>query len=143
MRTILVSTLRADRRCAPRDAASAGCVDRQSCEMVSIASFRAHGMSIRRDGCEAAIDELLSVARREALMLAIATSALDDDAAAVAAARLRWAIDAARPLVATRGARHAEQLDRSANRAQRWLVDEPLRSLPELARLVDRAARRD
>jgi len=100
-------------------------------------------MSIRRDGCEAAIDELLSVARREALMLAIATSALDDDAAAVAAARLRWAIDAARPLVATRAARHAEQLDRIANRAQRWLVDEPLRSLPELARLVDRAARRD
>jgi uncharacterized protein YjbI with pentapeptide repeats len=117
-------------------------------------------MSNRRDGRAAAIEALLAVARREALMLAIATSTLDDDAAAIASARLRWAIDAARPLIADiddrarsspaagdaiteRGAGHAEQLDRIANRAQRWLVDEPLRSLPELARLVDRAARRD
>jgi uncharacterized protein YjbI with pentapeptide repeats len=102
-------------------------------------------MPIRRDGGAVAIDELLAVGRREALMLAIATSALDDDAAAIAAARLRWAIDAARPLIAIADhrARRAGQLDRLANRAQRWLVDEPLRPLPELARLVDRAARRE
>ena len=132
-------------------------------------------MSNRGDGCETAVDELLVVARREALMLAIATCALDDDAAAIAAARLRWAIDAARPLIATadrrarnhhgatdaipaRRPRHghraigpvtadlaqrAEQLDQIANRAQRWLVDEPLRPLHEIARMVDRAARRD
>lgn len=101
-------------------------------------------MSTRRDGYAAAIETLLSVARRESLMLAIAQSAFDDDAAAIAAARLRWAIDAVRPLVAIGDAApHVDELDRIANRAQRWLVDQPPRSLAELARLVDRAARRD
>src|SRR5205807_6765064 len=72
--------------------------------------------------------------------------------AAIASARLRWAISSARPLIAALDggapgeagqARHAEQLDRIANRAQRWLVAEPPRPLQEIGHLVDRAARRD
>jgi uncharacterized protein YjbI with pentapeptide repeats len=103
---------------------------------------------------DAAIEVLLSVARRETLMLAAAVCALDDDAAAIASARLRWAIGSARPLIAVADrsardardvdrARHAEQLDRIANRAQRWLVAEVPRSLPEIGQLIERAARRD
>src|SRR5262245_39070971 len=57
---------------------------------------------------DAAVEALLAVARRETLALAVATCALDPDAAAVASARLRWAIGAARPLVlAHDGARTA------------------------------------
>jgi uncharacterized protein YjbI with pentapeptide repeats len=101
---------------------------------------------------DAAAEALLAVARRETLALAIATCALDDDAAAVASARLRWAIGAARPLILaqdaarrasrTRLAGLAYQLDRIANRAQRWLVDEPPRSLREIGSLVDRMSAR-
>jgi uncharacterized protein YjbI with pentapeptide repeats len=106
------------------------------------------------DRCDrdAAVEALLAVARRETLALAVATCALDDDAAAVASARLRWAIGAARPLILaqdgartasrTRVAGLAHQLDRIANRAQRWLADEPPRSLREIARLVDRSSTR-
>jgi uncharacterized protein YjbI with pentapeptide repeats len=104
--------------------------------------------SADRCGRDAAVEALLAVARRETLELAVATCALDDDGAAVASARLRWAISAARPLILaqdgartasrTRHAGLAYQLDRIANRAQRWLVDEPPRSLREIARLVDR-----
>lgn len=106
------------------------------------------------DPCDrdAAIEALLGVARRETLALAVATCALDDDAAAVASARLRWAISAARSLILaqdgaratprTRLAGLAHQLDRLANRAQRWLVDEPPRSLREIARLIERMAAR-
>src|SRR5437867_8223100 len=112
------------------------------------------GMSRRLYDRDAAIAVLLSVARRETLMLAAAVCALDDDAAAIASARLRWAIGSARPLIAegdrsARGgsdvdqARHAEQLDRIANRAQRWLVAEVPRPLPEIGQLIERAARRD
>lgn len=101
---------------------------------------------------DAAIEALLGVARRETLALAVATCALDDDAAAVASARLRWAISAARPLIlaqdGARAAPHtrlaglAHQLDRIANRAQRWLAGEPPRSLREIARLVERRSAR-
>jgi uncharacterized protein YjbI with pentapeptide repeats len=95
----------------------------------------------------AAIDALLYVARREMLLLAIAIGAIDDDGAAVAAARLRWAIGSARQLLATFDedivqAHRARQLDRIANRAQRWLVGEPPRSLQEIGGLIDRIAAR-
>lgn len=95
----------------------------------------------------AAIEALLSVARRELLALAVATCAIDGEAAAVAAARLRWAISSARQLILAHAppashAHHAYQLDRIANRAQRWLVDEPPRSLREIAGLVDRRSAR-
>jgi Pentapeptide repeats (9 copies) len=95
----------------------------------------------------AAIDTLLSVARRETLVLAIAVGAMDDDAAAVASARLRWAIGSARQLITTSGPDqfrepHARQLDRVANRAQRWLFTEPPESLHEISCLVDRVAAR-
>ena len=95
----------------------------------------------------AAIDALLCVARRETLVLAVAIGAADGDAAAVASARLRWAIGAARQLFAT--VEHdpflehrARQLDRVANRAQRWLVAEPPRSLHAIGALVERVAAR-
>jgi uncharacterized protein YjbI with pentapeptide repeats len=96
---------------------------------------------------DAAIAALLGVARRETLLLAIASDALDDEAAAVASARLRWAIGAARQLIAGCGRepgapRRAEQLDRIANRAQRLLVDEPPRSPQAIADLVNRVAAR-
>src|SRR5579859_6095272 len=97
---------------------------------------------------DAAIEALLAVARRETLALAVATCALDDDAAAVASARLRWAIGAARPLILARDAAMAaprtrlaglaHQLDRIANRAQRWLTDAPARPLREIGGLVGR-----
>jgi uncharacterized protein YjbI with pentapeptide repeats len=97
---------------------------------------------------DAAVEALLAVARRETLALAVASCALDDDAAAIASARLRWAIGAARPLILeqdgartgsrTRLAGLAYQLDRIANHAQRWLVDEPPRSLREIARVIER-----
>jgi uncharacterized protein YjbI with pentapeptide repeats len=104
---------------------------------------------------EAELDSLLAVARRETLVLAIAAGVGDDDAGAVASARLRWAIGAARPLIAPhadppdtprdRRAHHrAAQLDRIANRAQRWFADQPARSLPAVGAIVDRlAVRRD
>lgn len=93
-----------------------------------------------------AIDALLAVARRETLLLAVAVGAIDDDGAAVACARLRWAIGAARQLIAAlehdlRGERLARELDRIANRAQRWLV-EPPPSLAEVRSLVERIAAR-
>ena len=96
---------------------------------------------------DAAIDALLSVARREMLLLAIAIGAIDDDGVAVASARLRWAIGSARQLVVALGsdpriARRAHQLDRAANRAQRWLVTEPPQSLQAISSLVDRIAAR-
>jgi uncharacterized protein YjbI with pentapeptide repeats len=96
---------------------------------------------------DAAIDALLSVARREMLLLAIAIGAIDDDGVAVASARLRWAIGSARQLVVALGsdpriARRAHQLDRAANRAQRWLVTEPPQSLQAISNLVDRIAAR-
>ena len=95
-------------------------------------------------GRDAAIEALLSEARRELLVVAIASCSLDDDAAAIASARLRWAISAARPLIAAQGhdARHAHQLDRIANRAQRWLAAEPPRPLQEIRSLVDRVSLR-
>src|SRR5262249_23330369 len=106
-------------------------------------------MATRSCDREAAIDAVLSVARRETLMFAAAASAPDDDAVAIASARLRWAIGSARQLIVARdlGAaaghvRHVEQLERLANRAQRWLVAEPPRPLPEIGLLIDRAARR-
>jgi uncharacterized protein YjbI with pentapeptide repeats len=109
-------------------------------------------MSARPCDRDAAVEALLAVARRETLALAVASCALDDDAAAVASARLRWAIRAARPLIlAQDGVRRASrthlaglayQLDRIANRAQRWLVDEPPRSLREIARLIERCSAR-
>jgi len=95
-----------------------------------------------------AIDALLAVARREILLLAIAVGALDDDAAAVACARLRWAIGVVRQLLAAlddddvRGERLARELDRIANHAQRWLVDEPPSSLSEVNGLAERIAER-
>lgn len=100
-----------------------------------------------RYGRDAAIEALLSTARRELLGLAVATCAIDDDAAAIASARLRWAIGSVRQLILALGddARAeplAEQLDRVANRAQRWLVAEPPRSLREIGSLVDRRSAR-
>ena len=99
-----------------------------------------------RYGRDAAIEALLSVARREILGLAVATCALDDEAAAIASARLRWAIGSARQLIMAlgdgSGERHAHQLDRIANRAQRWLVAEPARSLHEIGSLVERMSAR-
>jgi len=94
---------------------------------------------------DAAIETLLSVARREMLLLAIAKGVSDDDGAAVACARLRWAIGAARQSIATfshdpRVERCVSQLDRVANRAQRWLCDEPTRSLQTIGDLIDRVA---
>ena len=96
---------------------------------------------------DAAIASLLSVARRETLLLAIANGVSDDDGAAVASARLRWAIGSARQQIATfwqdpRVQRCVDQLDRVANRAQRWLTDEPPRSLQAIGELVDRVALR-
>jgi uncharacterized protein YjbI with pentapeptide repeats len=94
---------------------------------------------------DVAVEALLSVARRETLLLAIASCAADDDGAAVASARLRWAIGSARQLIATfwndrRVQRCVSELDRVANRAQRWLVEEPPRSLHTIGELVDRVA---
>lgn len=91
----------------------------------------------------AAIDTLMSVARRELLVMTAAACADDGDAAAIASARLRWAIGSARKLIDALGAgarvqRHADQLDRIANRAQRCLVAEPLPSLQGIGGLVDR-----
>ena len=116
-------------------------------------------------GRDAAIESLLAVARRETLVLAIAAEAGDEEAGAVAAARLRGAIGAARPLILALGAeavggaggaglRHelselpetphdrraqhwAAQLDRIANRAQGWFTDQPARSLHAIAARVD------
>jgi hypothetical protein len=87
------------------------------------------------------------VAQREILAVAVATCAVDDDAAAIASARLRWAIDSARRLILAldhdgRAERHAGRLDQIANRAQRWLVAEPPRSLREIGYLVDRMSMR-
>lgn len=95
---------------------------------------------------DAAIGALLAVARRETLLLAVAIGAIDDDAAAVASARLRWAIGTARHLIATTepgpSERLAIELDRVANRAQRWLVGEPPQPLHAISGLVDRIAAR-
>lgn len=96
---------------------------------------------------DAAIDALLAIARRETLLLAVAIGAIDDDGAAVASARLRWAIGTARRLIATLDGddlieRHACDLDRVANRAQRWLVLEPPQPLQTIRGLVDRLAGR-
>jgi uncharacterized protein YjbI with pentapeptide repeats len=108
---------------------------------------------------DAAIGALLAVARRETLLLAIAIGAIDDDAAAVASARLRWAIGTARHLIATIApdvapdaasddsssdaiAHHVCELDQVANRAQRWLVSEPPQPLKAISGLVDRLAAR-
>ncbi|HEX7841679.1 MAG TPA: pentapeptide repeat-containing protein [Kofleriaceae bacterium] len=93
-----------------------------------------------------AIDTLLSVARRELLVVEAANCATDDDAAAIASARLRWAIGSARKLIEALGAgaraeRHGDQLDRIANRAQRCLLAEPP-SLQEIGGLVDRVSAR-
>lgn len=95
----------------------------------------------------AAIEALLAVARREMLVLAVAVGAIDDDGAAVASARVRWAIGSARQLIISREAdprvaRFAGQLDRAANRAQRWLVGEPPQSMQKISSLVDRIASR-
>jgi pentapeptide repeat protein len=91
----------------------------------------------------AAIDALLGVARRETLVLALADGAADHDGAAVAAARLRWAIGTVRQLIAAVEHApwiepHIRQLDQVANRAQRWLATEPTRSSREIGELVDR-----
>jgi uncharacterized protein YjbI with pentapeptide repeats len=95
----------------------------------------------------AAIDALLAAARRETLLLAIAIGALDDDAAALATSRLRWTIGTARQLIAALDSdegveRHACELDRVANRAQRWLVGEPAQPLLTSGGLADRIAAR-
>lgn len=97
--------------------------------------------------CDAAVDALLAVARREMLLLAIALDAVDEDGAAVASARLRWSIGSARQLLISLGAdpsvsRRACQVDRLANRAQRWLVSEPPQSVQAIRSLVDRIAAR-
>lgn len=96
---------------------------------------------------DAAIEALLAVARREMLVLAVAVGAIDDDRAAVASARVRWAIGSARQLIISLEAdphieRFAGQLDRAANRAQRWLVSEPPQSMQKISGLVDRVASR-
>jgi uncharacterized protein YjbI with pentapeptide repeats len=98
-------------------------------------------------GHHAAIDTLLSVARRELLVVEAATCATDGDAVAIASARLRWAIGSARKLIealgeGARAQRHADQLDRIANRAQRCLLAEPPRSLQEIDGLADRVSAR-
>ncbi|TMQ13561.1 MAG: pentapeptide repeat-containing protein [Deltaproteobacteria bacterium] len=64
-----------------------------------------------------------------------------------AAARLRWAIGSARQLILALGEaagadRLADQVDRLANRAQRWLVTEPPQPLREIGGLVGRVTRR-
>lgn len=101
-------------------------------------------MNQRLHDRDAAIEQLLSVARRETLMLAAASAAVDDAAAAIASARLRWAIGSARTLIAgPGGGGHAERLDRLAERARRWLAGEPPRPLREIGGLVERAAQRD
>ena len=111
------------------------------------------------NGRDAAIESLLAVARRETLVLAIAAEVGDDDAGAVASARLRWAIGAARPLIAELGAglggepgdppqtphelraQHwAAQLDRIANRAQGWFTDQSPRSLHAIGARAARSA---
>jgi uncharacterized protein YjbI with pentapeptide repeats len=96
---------------------------------------------------DAAIEALLAVARREMLVLAVAVGAIDDDRAAVASARVRWAIGSARQLIFSLEAdpnigELAGQLDRAANRAQRWLVSEPPQSMQKIGGLVDRIAAR-
>lgn len=95
----------------------------------------------------AAIDALLCVARRETLVLAIAIGAMDDDGAAVASARLRWAIGSARQLIAAVEQdplmeHRAGQLDQVANRAQRWLATEPPQPLHAIGNLIERVAAR-
>jgi uncharacterized protein YjbI with pentapeptide repeats len=99
------------------------------------------------EGEDGSIGSLLAAAKRETLMLAIASGAADDEAAAIAWARLRWATDAVRPLIVRlaradgpRATHWATQLDRIANRAQRWLVDHTPLSLPAIGALVDRRA---
>ncbi|HEY0479681.1 MAG TPA: pentapeptide repeat-containing protein [Kofleriaceae bacterium] len=103
--------------------------------------------SARGYGRDAAIEALLRAAQREILAVAVATCAMDEDAVAIASARLRWAIDSARPLILALGTgarreRHACRLDRIANGAQRWLAAEPPRTLHEIARLVGRVSAR-
>ena len=87
-----------------------------------------------------AIEQMLSVARRETLVLAAASFAVDDAGAAIASARLRWAIGSARQLIISLEAdpdiaRFAGQLDRAANRAQRWLVSEPPQSMQKIGEI--------
>lgn len=95
----------------------------------------------------AAIDTLLCIARRETLVLAIASGAMDDEGVAVASARLRWSIGAARQLIATFDhdpfmKHRVRRLERIADRAQRWFVTEPPQSLHAIGNLVERAAAR-
>ena len=95
----------------------------------------------------AAIDTLLCIARRETLVLAIASGAMDDEGVAVASARLRWSIGSARQLIATFDdpfmKQRVRRLERIADRAQRWFASEP-QSLHAIDNLVERvAARRD
>jgi uncharacterized protein YjbI with pentapeptide repeats len=122
-----------DAQVAPR-----GVPDRVGMDGMTLSGLQDH---------DAAIDALLSVARREMLLLAVAIGAIDDDGVAVSSARLRWAIGSARQLIVALGAdpriaRRAHQLDRAANRAQRWLVTEPPQSLQAISSLVDRIAAR-
>jgi hypothetical protein len=121
----------------------ASAVHRAASDRVGMIAMTLSGLQDRG----AAIEALLAVARREMLLLAIAIGAIDDDSAAVASARLRWAIGSARQLILSLGAdaragRFAWQLDRAANRAQRWLVSEPAQSLQAISGLVDRVAAR-
>jgi uncharacterized protein YjbI with pentapeptide repeats len=100
-----------------------------------------------RYGRDAAIESFLSIARRETLVVAVAACAMDDEAAAIGSARLRWAVDSARELILAMGddpraERRAQQIDRIANRAQRYLGNEPPRPLREIGTLVDRVATR-
>lgn len=93
----------------------------------------------------AAIDTLLCIARRETLVLAIASGAMDDDGVAVASARLRWSIGSARQLIATFDhdpfmKHRVRRLEWIADRAQRWFVTEPSQSLHAIGNLVERAA---
>ncbi|HEU4727140.1 MAG TPA: pentapeptide repeat-containing protein [Kofleriaceae bacterium] len=93
----------------------------------------------------ATIDALLAVARRETLVLVVAVGAMDDEGAAVASARLRWALGSAREMLAASDQAayrdpRARQLDRIANCAQRWLVSEPPQPLHEISALVGRVA---
>lgn len=91
---------------------------------------------------QAASDALLDVARRETLLLAVAIDAMDDDRATAAAARLRWALGAARELIA-HDADRARSLDRTAQRAERWLALEPVQPAREVAGACARLAARE
>jgi uncharacterized protein YjbI with pentapeptide repeats len=86
-------------------------------------------MSAGRSIDEESIASVLAAARREILDLVIAVGAIDDDGAAMASSRLRWAMTAAEHLAATQSISPrsitSTQLASVREQANRWLSNDP------------------